>query len=341
MAPHVAENDPSSSSSQATISTTATPIFLLKTASAPTDAYADLLAASGFAPTFVPVLRHSFNPAGLDRIRSVLGGGDDGISARPGSAFGGLIFTSQRAVEAFSKAVEEGGPGGDGGTWPAQEQLGDVPVYSVGPATTRALRAVPAPRPLQIFGEHTGNGAALSTYILDHYNAWYPPSARASPHDSSPPLLFLVGEQHRDIIPKTLMDPSLPPDRRVPLTEQVVYGTGVMESFPLDLDAALRRTAGSAERWVAVFSPTGCDSMLRGLGLLDEATGRARSKGAAATAGGEGGDAGEGAVFVVTIGPTTQAHLREGFGFEPHAMAEVPSPEGVLEAINRFREGRR
>lgn len=341
MAPHVAENDPSPQAA-ITATTTATPIFLLKTASAPTDAYADLFAASGFAPAFVPVLRHSFNPAGLDRIRSVLGGGDGnggGISARPGSEFGGLIFTSQRAVEAFSKVVEEGSPGGDGGTWPALGQLGDVPVYSVGPATTRALRAVPTPRPLQIFGEHTGNGAALSTYILDHYNAWYPPSARASsPHDSSPPppLLFLVGEQHRDIIPKTLTDPSLPPGRRVPLAEQVVYGTGVMESFPLDLDAALRRTAASAERWVAVFSPTGCDSMLRGLGLLDEATGRAKSKGA-----GEGVDAGEGAVFVVTIGPTTQAHLRDGFGFEPHAMAETPSPEGVLEAITRFREGRR
>ena len=294
-----------------------TPILLLKTASTPTDAYAELFASSDFSPTFVPVLLHRFEPSGLSRIRSLLD--SNGISARQGSPFGGLIFTSQRAVEAFAKVVEEGRRE-NGDNWP---QMQDVPVYSVGPATTRALKAVPTAQPLQIFGEHTGNGDALAKYMLDHYNDWY--KGKRVPGDSSPPLLFLVGEQRRDIIPKTLTDPTLPTDRRIPVTEEVVYGTGVMESFPMDFDRVLHRTRKAHERWVVVFSPTGCDGMLRGINLLNENTGRVS------------GAQRDGQTFVVTIGPTTQSYLRDKFDFEPDASAEMPSPEGVLKAILDFR----
>ena len=110
------------------------------------------------------------------------------VSREAGSHYGGLIFTSQRAVEALSKLVEDGsGPG-----WP---HLQEVPVYSVGPATTRALRAaVPPPSqktetepPLRIFGEHTGNGEALAPFIRQHYGAWYAglPAAARPPSSAS------------------------------------------------------------------------------------------------------------------------------------------------------------
>ncbi|POR36900.1 Uroporphyrinogen-III synthase [Tolypocladium paradoxum] len=301
----------------------ATPVLLLKTKSTPGDAYDELLSATPsnasrdrrFAPRFVPVLLHRFEDEGTNRLNALLQRRQ--IGSGEGCAFGGLVFTSQRAVEAFAKVVDEGR---DDPSWP---HLQDAPIYSVGPATTRALRPVPQDPPLQIFGEHTGNGEALARFILEHYGQWY----RDRP--TRPPLLFLVGEQRRDIIARTLADAALPADERIRVDEEVVYGTGVMESFPADLGAVLRETAAAPSRWVVVFSPTGCDSMLRGLGWLDAATGRVRP------------GPRDGRTFVATIGPTTRTYLMETFEFEPDVCAETPSPEGVLQGITQFESKRR
>ncbi|KAI0969139.1 uroporphyrinogen-III synthase [Xylaria arbuscula] len=293
------------------------PVLLLKTKSSPTDAYEDLfLTPHGnfrFEPTFVPVLQHCFDEDGLESVETLLH--EKRINNGVDSAYGGLIFTSQRAVEAFAKPVDEGQ--GNEGDWP---HLSDVPIYSVGPATTRALKAIPQTPPLQIFGEHTGNGDALARYILQHYGDWY----RDRP--TKPPLLFLVGDQRRDIIPKTLMDDTLPADTRIEVTETVVYGTGVMESFPNDFEKILGGTKDRPTRWVVVFSPTGCDSMLRGLGFtLDEKAAKAARA------------PGQRSAYIATIGPTTRDYLTKTFGVAPDVCAEKPSPEGVLEAIINFR----
>ncbi|VUC23649.1 unnamed protein product [Clonostachys rosea] len=332
------------------------PILLLKTKSTPIDTYEELFSStpvpsSGsdetrtrFSPQFVPVLQHRLEESGVSVLRDHLQ--NQSISPREDSAYGGLIFTSQRAVEAFAKTVDEGKgaflyppkpvrnttarinatpPSGASTGDPSWPHLQNIPIYSVGPATTRALRAIPqAPSPLQVFGEHTGNGEALSHFILDHYSEWY------SGRTTKPPLLFLVGEQRRDIIPKTLMDPALPSDRRIEVTEKVVYGTGVMESFLSDFTAVLRDTADARERWVVVFSPTGCDSMLRGMGLLGE---DGKVAGAAASR--------DGKTYVATIGPTTKQHLESNFDFSPDVSAETPSPEGILQAIASYKASKR
>ncbi|KAI1130156.1 uroporphyrinogen-III synthase [Nemania abortiva] len=292
------------------------PVLLLKTKSSPTDAYEDLFSTPHdgyhFEPTFVPVLQHCFAEDGLRSLRELLQ--QRRINNGLDSAYGGLIFTSQRAVEAFAKLVDEGQ--GNDESWP---HLQDVPIYSVGPATTRALKAISQSPPLRIYGEHTGNGDALAKYILEHYGEWY----RGRP--TKPPLLFLVGEQRRDIIPKTLMSQALPADTRIEVTETVVYGTGVMESFPRDFEEVLSSTRGRPTRWVVVFSPTGCDSMLRGLGfILDEKTGKAVR------------GAGQRTTHIATIGPTTRDYLMKTFEFEPDVCATKPSPEGVWEAITSF-----
>ncbi|KAL7923176.1 tetrapyrrole biosynthesis, uroporphyrinogen III synthase [Trichoderma austrokoningii] len=299
------------------------PVLLLKTKSSPTDAYEELFSTTpnnddgsspSFDPTFVPVLQHQFDDAGVDKLRTLLR--QKRIGTSPDCDFGGLIFTSQRAVEAFAHVVRENEASKDP-EWP---HLQHIPIYSVGPATTRALTAIPQQSPLQIFGSHTGNGDALAHFILDHYAEWH----RAK--DSPPPLLFLVGEQRRDIIPRTLMDPRLPADRRIPVAEEVVYGTGEMESFPQDFAAVLERTRSASSRWVIVFSPTGCDSMLRGLGVLDPSTGK--------FAPGRRDER----TFVATIGPTTRSHLVDKFDFEPDVCAKAPTPEGLLEGIVAFQE---
>lgn len=193
--------------------------------------------------------------------------------------------------------------------WP---HLQDVPVYSVGPATTRALKAVLQVPSLQVFGEHTGAGEKLAPFIIEHYGNWY------RDHRSKPPLLFLVGDKRRDIIPRLLSEAGWRVD------EVVVYGTGEMKSFKEDFTRCLEKTAGRPRRWVVVFSPSGCDSLLSATGQFDEGTGRAKPKRP------------DRDIFVATIGPTTRDHLIDNFGYEPDVCAEQPTPEGVWQGISRF-----
>jgi len=190
-----------------------------------------------------------------------------------------------------------------------------VPVYSVGPATTRALKAVPQVPPLQVFGEHTGVGDKLAPFILEHYGEWY------KDRESKPPLLFLVGDKRRDIIPKVLTGAGWRVD------EVFIYGTGELESFQEDFTRRLEDTADRPRRWVVVFSPSGCDSMLRVLGLLDESTGKGKPKQPGRN------------TFIATIGPTTRDHLIRTFGYEPEVCAEQPTPQGVWQGIARFSKG--
>ena len=140
--------------------------------------------------------------------------------------------------------------------------------------------------------------------------------------------MFLVGEQRRDIIPKTLTGPELPGNRRIQVDELVVYGTGVMESFEQDFTKLLQDTDSRAVRWVVVFSPTGCEAMLRALEMLDPTSGkvlRAQLESKNKT-------------YIATIGPTTRDYLRNKFGFEPDVCAAKPSPEGMEEGIRYFME---
>ncbi|KKA26482.1 hypothetical protein TD95_005424 [Thielaviopsis punctulata] len=320
--------------------TDAIPILLLKTPSTPNDAYEELFSAVDpqysreqpsdhssvatstpaitatlkFEPRFVPVLQHRFDDAGILKVADLLRRGQ--IGREPTCKYGGLIFTSQRAVEAFGHVLNEGRKE-HGTAWPSA--LTHVPFYSVGPATSRALTAIAGPTtPFQIFGDETGNGEALAKYMLTHYRTWYPD------RPVLPPMLFCVGEQRRDIIPKTLMDHALATDQAIGVDELVVYGTGEMASFEEDLRVILAEYAQRAQAprliWVVVFSPTGCDALLRNMGAL--------GPDGLAVAG-----AGDERVRVATIGPTTRAHLLDKFGYEPHVSAAKPSPAGIWKAI--------
>lgn len=216
-----------------------------------------------------------------------------------------------------------------------------LPLYTVGPATARALttlrdKYLPT---ATIHGAEAGNGQNLAQLMLEHYNALYPETAT----HPKPSLLFLVGEQRRDIIPKTLMDVSRG-SQAIDVEEVVVYETGEMDSFEGDFRGVLRRERervrqregdgpGPGLLWVVVFSPTGCEGMLRVLELgpfADRDQRREEKR--------EGG--GRRDVFVATIGPTTRDFLRDRFGFEADVCAERPSAEGIAEGIGRFLEAR-
>lgn len=86
------------------------PVLLLKTKSTPNDGYEEQFSAvkeeGSFEPAFVPVLEHRFLEEGLNTVRELL---QKKQIRRDGDAkYGGLIFTSQRAVEAFAKLADEG-----------------------------------------------------------------------------------------------------------------------------------------------------------------------------------------------------------------------------------------
>lgn len=90
------------------------PVLLLKTKSSPADAYEELFSTASsngdssslsFEPTFVPVLQHQFDETGVDKLRTLLR--QKRIGTSPDCEFGGIIFTSQRAVEVFAHVVRE------------------------------------------------------------------------------------------------------------------------------------------------------------------------------------------------------------------------------------------
>ncbi|OJD15813.1 hypothetical protein AJ78_03955 [Emergomyces pasteurianus Ep9510] len=343
-----------------------TPIFLLKTKSTPHDGYEEYFSASGhYDPSFVPVLEHRFLEANLRRVRDLF------VSGNIGKLYGGLIFTSQRAVEGFARVIMN--EVGEAASTKASKSL---LLYTVGPATYRSLNTLRESHlPYsQIVGHDAGTGEKLAHIILDHYNANYDQRhSDTRPADdcanskggtsNKPPLLFLMGEQHRDIIPKTLMADTLPPERRIDVEELIVYDTGVMESFEAMFAVALRdarerrriENDGSANEramWVVVFSPTGCDAMLRTLGVIPGNEGQGREGGNVSSSAANGEEKEkktrriENALrdcYIATIGSTTRDHLRERYGVEPDVCAEIPSPEGVGKGIEKFlleRKGR-
>lgn len=87
------------------------PILLLKTKSTPTDNYDEFLTARNYHPVFVPVLSHQFHTSNLAHIRDLFNTGAFDAQ-NPKQKYGGLIFTSQRAVEGFTRVLEDGIPPG-------------------------------------------------------------------------------------------------------------------------------------------------------------------------------------------------------------------------------------
>ncbi|KAI9722860.1 MAG: hypothetical protein M1828_004426 [Chrysothrix sp. TS-e1954] len=300
-----------------------TPIVLLKTRSKPSDGYEDYFSdfqGHSYSPIFVPVLVHSFVEGALGQLESlVTDGAFQSHAARglPTVRYGGIIFTSQRAVEAFATVVDRLHVQGIvlKELLPASCQL-----YVVGPATARGLKATEVK--CSIVGEESGNGQNLASFIQTHYDANIAPESGIT---RKLPLLFLVGEQRRDIIPKTLQDGGLPVDSRITVDEVTVYETQVLESFSTSFKSLISQRLLRHERqWIVVFSPTGCQAMLQALGLIDASCKYDKGK-----------DLGR-KTFIATIGPTTRDYLWEQFQFVPDACAKEPTPKGVGDAINAF-----
>ena len=309
------------------------PVLFLKTKSSPNDGYEDHFAEHGYLPDFIPVLEHRFRDDTLEEIRQLIIGQaftSSAESTSPSKKFGGIIFTSQRAVEAFTKVIEKLKEE----NLPSNELLPSTcPFYVVGPATARCLELLHLSCP--IVGEESGNGDTLAQFILSHYNGLW--SSNHTPN-RKPPLLFLVGEQRRDIIPKTVQSPTLSHAEQIGIEELVVYGTSEMESFRTDFAATWSSNirAGHLQQWVVVFSPSGCRAMFEVWGLLDPETGKVKSKRVQDRRGSVAAPESQPRTYIATIGPTTSDYLLSQFGFAPDVVAPQPTPEGLLDGIGHF-----
>ena len=307
------------------------PLLLLKTPTSPTDAYTTFFtfpsasSSCTYTPHYIPVLTHNSNLSSLFPILDPLASSvhSSGSLSYDSTSFpyGGLIFTSARAVDAFATALRGISSGSGSAALPTLKTL-RLPLYAVGPATGDALRGqilhyLPG---CQILGEEAGSGEVLAPLIVKGYSS---PRAEGAENDSGKerkPLLFLVGEKHKDVIPRILRAEG------IGVQELVVYRTVERTVFRYDLDIVLERTADAKIRWIIIFSAAGVEAMLRALGWLDEETGRARKH----------CEGQERKTFVASIGPTTRDYMRKQFDFEVDVCAERPSPEGVREGIERF-----
>ncbi|EEP80587.1 conserved hypothetical protein [Uncinocarpus reesii 1704] len=329
----------------------AIPVLLLKTKSTPHDGYEEYFSSTTrrhhYKPIFVPVLEHIFDYENLGKLKDLF------VSRALTRKYGGLVFTSQRAVEGFSRMiVDEVGP---------EETSRDLALYTVGPATYRSLntlRQTHLPH-ATLVGKDAGTGELLAQLILNHYNGLdrnQQPSSRLEQGRNGSgklPLLFLVGETHRDVIPKTLMSPDLPPNERIQIDELIVYKTGVMEAFRENFGSILERLHETSNRengadsedkrvviesrvpiWVVVFSPTGCDAMVEILGMYQR---EGLKEDEVSRASGKENQARR-MHYIATIAGMTRDHLRLNFGVEPDVCAEVPSPEGVGDGIETVTE---
>ncbi len=322
-------------SSTANSSNPPTPILLLKSPS-PTpasDAYTLYLTPS-FNPTFIPVLSHTLLPDPLIKLlltHFTSNPSPDHLPDPKPFPYGAFIFTSQRAVAAFASALNA--PQVVKIRDRVAEGLGSsgVRLYVVGPATERALRAVRDERCAgcgMYGGEEAGSGEVLARIMLGEKEGKGAYDMRERDGGRKKPVLFLVGEKRRDIIPRMLMDPELSEGERIRVDEMEVYKTGELEEFEFHFTQTLSRTVPETARWVVVFSPTAGEGMLRGLGWLDKVSRKAHIM--------EPGRK----TFVACIGPTTRDYLVQEFGFEPDVVAKKPSPQGVKEGIEDFMKER-
>ena len=188
-------------------------------------------------------------------------------------------------------------------------QLRGMTVYTVGPATARALTKLQFST---IMGADTGNGGALANLLIQTFQRDGSFTTNGSNESAElhprPPLLFLAGDKRRDIIPKRLAADN------IPLEELIVYETTVASTFDEELDRVLEDETDGDIEWIVFFSPSGAEVALEKLKRLNRK------------------------IKIATIGPTTEEYLRKEWNLIPDMVSAKPEPismvRGILEHIS-------
>jgi len=176
-------------------------------------------------------------------------------------------------------------------------------VYTVGPATALAIAKLHFST---ILGADTGNGAALATLIVQTCKRDKPLFTEISSIGKvvpELPILFLVGDKRRDIIPKRLSEEN------IPLEELLVYETTIASTFEGELDQVLNDDNDGEVEWIVFFSPSGAEIALEKMKKIPHK------------------------IKVATIGPTTDEYLRTKWNLNPDVVSAKPEPNSMVRGI--------
>ncbi|RKP24217.1 tetrapyrrole biosynthesis, uroporphyrinogen III synthase [Syncephalis pseudoplumigaleata] len=229
----------------------------------------------------------------------------------------GVVVTSKRAVEAFSHALHRLEHGEALARW-----WRTVVWFAVGPGTAAALRQALA---IEALGAEAGEAVALSRVIIDQWTA-IKEAAATTTTTTAATLLFLSGEQRRDTLPRQLNA------AQCPFREVSVYRVRECPELAEELSAACAamRREQHAAHWLAFFSPSGVHFALPHLNGMDLSPTRPPASRQA----GSDDEAAAMTWRVAAIGATTAGAL-EAAGIRVDAVADIPSAQGLREAIQR------
>nr|KAF6304479.1 uroporphyrinogen III synthase [Myotis myotis] len=255
------------------------------------DPYVRELGLHGLEATLIPVL--SFEFLSLPTFWEKL--------SRP-EGYGGLIFTSPRAVEAVELSLEQDGksegegripPVGDTGfqksVWKKslRETWNAKPVYVVGNATASLVKKLG----LEAEGESSGNAEKLAEWICSRE----PPAL---------PLLFPCGALKGEVLPQMLKD------KGIPMESIIVYRKIPHPGIQVNLDSYYSKQGIPAS--IAFFSPSGLTHSLK---HVRELSGSSIEQ-----------------IKFAAIGPTT-ARALAAQGLPVSCTAESPTPQALAAGI--------
>lgn len=190
-------------------------VLLLKSENENSDNYVKLLCEKNFDPVFVPTLEFVF--INLDRLGSELKNFEN---------YSGLIFTSQRSVQAIKLASK------DDGLPLAWSELNN---YCVGEAT---FNSITTELGIESKGRETGNASSLADFIRDDLVAG---------SFSGKPFLFPCSNLKQDILQKKLEEYGFS------LNPVTAYET---VAHP-DLEEHLKNKIDGDLEFLVFFSPSG------------------------------------------------------------------------------------
>jgi uroporphyrinogen-III synthase len=191
------------------------------------DPYSQALNAS-YDVDFLPALTHTLS--NQDRLMDIIKKGCQNL-------FSGVVFTSQRAVEAWSVASKTVAEASE-----AANDWNKLPFYVVGPATASALLVLQSPhvpKSTLILGQDSGNAERLARYIVAMHSK------------EAYPLLYLVGDKRRATLADILAG------NQIAVQEIEVYRTQPSPTFAADF-----HDLRISYDWIVFFSPSGAKLML-------------------------------------------------------------------------------
>ncbi|WVQ76381.1 hypothetical protein IAR50_006046 [Cryptococcus sp. DSM 104548] len=302
-------------------SRTPTPVILFKTPNSSLDedpyhvAFSQPRLSSQFQPHLIPVLQETYS---LGELISFIESGP--------SNWEGIIVTSRRGMEGWVRAVQthfaqQSGLKGKGRETHDEESWSDIPLFSVGQASTEHLAAADIPSEFkptcvpEMLGTPPKSAGPLSDLILNT-----PPRGRRKEtmgghegREGHRPYLFLCGDKSLEEMPTTLRAAG----RAV--KDLTVYATSPRPHIANDISSLSHSFLEPCPKgWLGFFSPSSA-AIVVPLLKREEAK---RWQG----------------WRVFAIGNTTRRYLTEDLGTEVHAVADRPNAEGTLQAILKVEE---